>query len=488
MYVPLSGHVLNHDGGHTQDVSSALRVGDLLVLLGVLLHDFVHLVTDILEDVVQELDSTLTGAHTAHHTEVDVLAAAGQILVAHEFSDLEQLSQVEVLLSGNDVDHLVKLVGLLTLEDGTNITGQVERSAVLADNDGLSKLLGAVLGEVDDDSTFGLLGHADLLHGLVSGGHALLLDLRLSRVDVKVNVQTSIGLSVLLDTELTEPAPESKSLLVTILHALEVTAGVLVLTGINKLGKLLLLLGGVLALLLLGLDLLLELLDGALLLGDNAVDLDVDVEQVVDGVLGQLLLATEHLETIGKQTVLLTPITKVVHLDDVPSHDRVEVGKETTDDGTAQVTSMEGLGDVGRRELDDDPLATLGGVSGVAQTNVAIGTKGRLLLQDTANDVGGETFRPEEELHVRTEGNGGEDEVGLGELLDEFLAQLLGVLLDLKRGDLEITCSISRCHVAQQNPIQLCFYDGRVPATPGHPCPTSSSMRYGRRSSPRPDR
>jgi hypothetical protein len=31
-------------------------------------------------------------------------------LVAHKFSDLEELSQVEILLSGNNVDHFVEVV------------------------------------------------------------------------------------------------------------------------------------------------------------------------------------------------------------------------------------------------------------------------------------------------------------------------------------------------------------------------------------------
>lgn len=84
-----------------------------------------HLVTDIAQDVIQELDGTLTGTHTTDHTEVDVLAAASQVLVAHELSDLEQLSCVKVLLGGNDVDHLVKMELLVTLDDSTDITGQV---------------------------------------------------------------------------------------------------------------------------------------------------------------------------------------------------------------------------------------------------------------------------------------------------------------------------------------------------------------------------
>lgn len=43
----------------------------------------------------------------------------------------------------------------------------------------------------------------------------------------------------------------------------------------------------------------------------------------------------------------------------LPSQDSVKVGKETTDDGTAEMTGVERLGDVWRREFDDDRLLAL---------------------------------------------------------------------------------------------------------------------------------
>lgn len=395
-----------------------------------------HLVTDIAQDVIQELDGTFTGAHTTDHTEVDMLAAASQVLVTHELSDLEQLSSVQVLLGGNDVDHLVEVELLVTLDNSTDITGQVQRSTVLADNDSLAKLLGAVLGEVDNNGTIRLLGDAALLHGAVGRGHALVLDLGLSRVDVKVDVQTGVSRLVLLDTELTESLPEGESIRFAVLHALEVPTGLLVLAGIDQLLQLSLLSGHVLALLLLGLNLLLELLDRAILLRHNVVDLDIHIEQVVDRVLGELLLITKVLEAVGEQTILLTPVTEVVHLDHIPAHDGVQVGKETTNNGTPQVTGVEGLGDVGRRELDDDLLAALGGVRGVPQTLVSVGTIGSAVLEDAAEDGVHQRLRPEEELEVNTSNAGRLDEVGFGELLGEFLAEFLGVLLDSEGWDL----------------------------------------------------
>lgn len=293
-----------------------------------------------------------------------------------------------------------------------------------------------MLGEVDNDGTVRLLGDAALLHSVVGRGHALVLDLGLSRVDVKVDVQTGVGRLVLLDTELTESLPEGESLWFAVLHALEVPTGLLVLAGIDQLLQLSLLSRHVLTLLLLGLDLLLELLDRPILLRHNVVDLDVHIEQVVDRVLGELLLITKVLEPVGEQTILLTPVTEVVHLNHIPTHDGVQVGKETTNDGTPQVASMEGLGDVGRRELDDDLLAALGGVRGVPQTLVSVGTIGSAVLEDTAEDGVHQRLRPKEKLEVNTSNTGRLDEVGFGELLGEFLAKFLGVLLDSEGWDL----------------------------------------------------
>jgi len=67
------------------------------------------------------------------------------------------------------------------------------------------------------------------------------------------------------------------------------------------------------------------------------------------------------------------------------------------------VTGMEGLRDVGRGELDDDPLLPLGGVGGVAQALVAIRAVGRLVLEDARDDRLGQRLLLEEELQMRAD-------------------------------------------------------------------------------------
>src|SRR4051812_26719975 len=248
-HIPLAGHVLHHDGSDAESIGSLHGVLDLRVLDFVLLHDFVHLFANVLEDIVEELDCSLSGTHSADHSEVDVLATRGKVLVAHELGDLEKLSEMQILLGGNNVDHLVKVVLLVTLGDSTDITGQVKRGTILANNNSLTQLLCAMLGKVNNDGTLRFLRNAGLLHELVGFAHALTLDLRLTGVDVEVNVEAGVGLLVLLDTKITELAPESEGLGVTVLHALEVATGLLILADVNKLGELCLQFSNVLTLL-----------------------------------------------------------------------------------------------------------------------------------------------------------------------------------------------------------------------------------------------
>jgi hypothetical protein len=51
-------------------------------------------------------------------------------LVAQKFEHLEELLTMEILLGGNDVDHLVKLVFLVSLEGLAEISGDVDACAI----------------------------------------------------------------------------------------------------------------------------------------------------------------------------------------------------------------------------------------------------------------------------------------------------------------------------------------------------------------------
>lgn len=66
--LPPGGHVLNLNGGLTDDITGILGVLDLSVLFGILGHLLVHAVLGLGENVVQELDGSLSGRHAHDHT------------------------------------------------------------------------------------------------------------------------------------------------------------------------------------------------------------------------------------------------------------------------------------------------------------------------------------------------------------------------------------------------------------------------------------
>lgn len=366
-----------------------------------------HLVGNVTEDVVKELDGALAGGHTKDETEVDVLALVGNILVAEELDDLEELPQVEILSGGDDVDHLVEVILLVTAEELRDITGEVEGGAIpLPDErllETLALLAGNELGEVNELGALVLLADLLVLHELANLVHGILGDLGFAGVLVEVDVEAGVGVLVTNNGEITEALPHGEGIGVAVGHLLEVAAGLLVqavgLEGRN-------ILAGLLAL-------------GELLLlgGHLGVDADVELEEVVDGVLLEGLLVAVLLVGEGQETVLLTPVAEVVDADDIPAGAGVEVGEETTDDGGTEMASVEGLSNVGGGELDDDALLALAGVLGVLETVGLVETVLGALGVDQGNDGVDEGRGLDEEAEMDlADGGLGEEGIGVGEL------------------------------------------------------------------------
>jgi hypothetical protein len=55
--------------------------------------------------------------------------------IAHEFENLEELLEVMVLLGANDVEHFVEVIGIGSVDGGSNVSGQIERSSVTLHNE-----------------------------------------------------------------------------------------------------------------------------------------------------------------------------------------------------------------------------------------------------------------------------------------------------------------------------------------------------------------
>jgi len=158
----LGRHILDNDSRKTDNVRNCQRVLDQGVLFGGLFHDLMHRVPSLLQNILEEDHFAFSRRHALDHAKGDVLARLAPV-VAHlqrdghpPFSNanlylaehVEQLSEVELLLGSDDVDHLIKLVLFEALVGGGDIAGDVERGAVrLADDRDTHALCGHVTDE-----------------------------------------------------------------------------------------------------------------------------------------------------------------------------------------------------------------------------------------------------------------------------------------------------------------------------------------------------
>lgn len=119
------------------------------------------------------------------------------------------------------------------------------------------------------------------------------------------------------------------------------------------------------------------------------------------------------------------------------------------------MSGVEGLGDIGGGELDDDLLLALGRVRGVLETHVAIGTERGLLGENTTQDSVGQRTSLAEELQVRAKRSGRVDKIRLGEFGGQLRGELVGLLLDTESSDLIAEKVSGTVSVSQQRPGSL---------------------------------
>lgn len=127
-----------------------------------------------------------------------------------------------ILLTCDDVDHLVELELLVTLGRSSNIARDVDVRPILLAHDRLAEL---VLLEVDNERSLTLLDDSSRLERLESLGLRCVRDLGFARVEIKVDVETRVRLAVLGDGEVAELAPECEGFGVTCFAALARSRG-----------------------------------------------------------------------------------------------------------------------------------------------------------------------------------------------------------------------------------------------------------------------
>ena len=91
---PLAGHILHHDRSNTENVGGRIGIlppGRILLGFSSLLHASYHRHPARCRP---KLSRPFAGAHTFHKTEVDVFASIGDLAMATDLGNLEELGQM----------------------------------------------------------------------------------------------------------------------------------------------------------------------------------------------------------------------------------------------------------------------------------------------------------------------------------------------------------------------------------------------------------
>ena len=104
----------------------------------------------LIDDVFEIDDAPLAGGHGAFFQRYHAVGDVDEIFrpfLAHQFQYLEELPEMQVLLVGDDVEALVKIVRLLAVDRRGEVARGVQRGAVRAQDEAGRHVVG---GEVDD--------------------------------------------------------------------------------------------------------------------------------------------------------------------------------------------------------------------------------------------------------------------------------------------------------------------------------------------------
>ena len=109
---------------------------------------------------------------------------------------------------------------------------------------------------------------------------------------------------------------------------------------------------------------------------------------MLHGRLGQLLFTSKEFKACSEVTKLRTPVTKIVDSLHVVTEGVKDASEAVSEDGRAQVTSVEGLGDVWRAELDEDCLVLFDSAK-IGRLVFVVGIVKMVAMQNTVETVFG---------------------------------------------------------------------------------------------------
>jgi hypothetical protein len=220
--VPLGGHVLNHDGGFSDDIGCFFRVLNLSVFFVVGAHDVVHCISSCVENILKFDYIPFSCTHPKNlrstpskqmqkgrrgkkdHSKIDMNASFCPI-ITHQLKNLKQLLQMQILLTRNNINHLIKMILVETLFRSAEIPCQIQTRSIPFPNQWLGKL---VLFQIDQKSTLVLRHKFLFLEHLVCMGNGRREDLRFAGIHVVFNVQSCVRLCVLCNGDIPESLPE----------------------------------------------------------------------------------------------------------------------------------------------------------------------------------------------------------------------------------------------------------------------------------------
>ena len=290
------------------------------------------------------------------HAEGHVHAVLGPGL-AHLLQHAEDLTEVQILLVGHDVQALVEVVGVLAVDCGSQVAGGVQGRAVGAQDDAGRHL---VRLQVDNGRALGD-GQQVLLAKLVDDHVHLVVVEGLAVVGVKLHAQLLVHAGGVLQGDLLEPLPDGDGFLVLVLDLLEPVAA--------------------------------QIVQGGILFG-FLVELDVQAHQLGHAVTLHVFLLAPGLVGVDHLAELGAPVAQVIDAHGLVAQEIVDALEGMADHGGAQVADVEALGNVDGGVVQADGLA-------VAHVG---GAKALALSQHSVQGLLGEVDAVEEEVHVAVDG------------------------------------------------------------------------------------
>ena len=240
--------------------------------------------------------------------------------LAHHPQHLEQLLEVQVLLIGDDIEALGKVVRLFAIDRRRKVARRVQRRAVAA-HQKAGRIL--VLGEADDLSAVALFEQA-LGFELVEHGLHLVVVEALAGVGIEGHAETVVDPADLFHRDVFEPLEQTESLVVAVLDLLEPRP------------RLVFELGAFFRL---------------------RVEFDIYIKKSAHAFLLDLLAVAPLLERDDKFAELSAPIAQMIDADDVVPERAVDAVERRADRRVEHVPHVEGLGDVDGRIVDANGLA-----------------------------------------------------------------------------------------------------------------------------------